>query len=75
MMRATKYTTDPKEVYTLELNKLQLCFSEVTRIGEEASELSRVGWRQVEILRQMNFMLEGAMQVGEMIIRTHVQNS
>ena len=74
-MRARKYTTDPQEVYTLELNKLQRCFSEVTRIGEQASELSRVEWRQVECLRQMNFMLEGAMQAGELITRTHVPNS
>jgi hypothetical protein len=75
MMRARKYITDPKEVYTLELNKLQRCFSEVIKIGEEASELSRVEWRQVECLRQMNFMLEGALQVGEMIIGTHARSS
>jgi len=67
-MSATKYTTDPKEVYTLELNKLQLYFSEINRIGEEVSDPKRVGWRQVEYLRHMNFMLDAAAQVGKKII-------
>ena len=67
-MSARRYITEPKEVYTLELNRLQRCFSEVTRIGEEASELSQVGWRQVEFLRHMNFMMETAAQVGKMLI-------
>jgi hypothetical protein len=67
-MSAKRYITEPQEVYTLELNKLQRCFSEVTRIGEDASELSQVGWRQVEVLRHMNFMLATAVQVGKMLV-------
>lgn len=67
-MSARKYITDPKEVYTLELNKLQRCFSEISKLGEEVSELSRIEWRQVEVLRHMNFMLETAVQVGKMIV-------
>lgn len=67
-MSTRKYITDPKEVYTLELNKLQRCFSEISRIGEAVSEAQKVGWRQVEILRHMNFMLETAVQVGKMIV-------
>jgi len=63
------YITDPKEVYTLELEKLQRCFSEIQRVGEGASELSRVGWRQVECLRQVNFILLEAVQTGEMILK------
>lgn len=30
-MSAPTYTTDPMEIYTLELNKLQRCFSEISR--------------------------------------------
>lgn len=67
-MSARKYITDPKELYTLELNKLQRCFSEINRIGEEVSDPKSVGWRQVEFLRHMNFMLETAAQVGKMIV-------
>jgi hypothetical protein len=86
-----KYSTDPKEVYTLELNKLQRCFSEVTKIVasaahaadiadggmtpprlKEASEVSRVTWRQVEYLRHMTFMLESAKEVGERIVEKKV---
>jgi hypothetical protein len=63
-----RYSTDPQEVYTLELKKLQRCFSDITQIGEDASELAKIGWRQVEYLRQMNFMLEGAAQTGKMIL-------
>ena len=70
-----KYQNNPKEIYTLELNKLQRCFSDVTKIREEASELSQVTWRQVEYLRQMNFMREGATQAGQMITRTNILNS
>jgi len=64
-----KYTTDPKEIYTLELNKLQRCFSELQRVGEEASELSKVGWRQVQYLRHVNFILQEATQTGEMLLK------
>ncbi len=66
-MGATRYITDPKEVYTLELNRLQRCFSTISRLGEEASELQGVGWRQVEYLRQLNWTLEEAMQVAEVL--------
>lgn len=67
-MSARKYITDPQAVYTLELNKLQRCFSEISRIGEEASDPKRMGWHQVEYLRHMNFMLETAVQVGKMLV-------
>ena len=67
-MAKRKYTTDPKEVYELELQKLQLCFSEIQKVGEGASELSRVNWRQVEHLRQVNFMLLAAVQTGEALL-------
>jgi hypothetical protein len=64
-----RYITNPKEVYTLELEKLQRCFSELTRVGEEVSELSRVGWRQVEYLRQLNFILQEATLTGDEILK------
>jgi len=67
-MATRKYITDPKEVYTLELEKLQRCFSEVQRVGEDASDLKKVGWRQVETLRHVNFILMEAVQTGEMLI-------
>jgi hypothetical protein len=66
-MRTRKYITDPKEVYTLELNKLQRCFSEVSRLGEEVSELSKIGWRQVEYLRHLNWTLQEAIQVAQVL--------
>ena len=62
-----RYITDPKEVYTLELNKLQRCFSRISRLGEEASELQGIGWRQVDWLRQLNWTLEEAAQVAEVL--------
>jgi hypothetical protein len=65
-----KYITDPQEVYTLELNKLQRCFSDVTRLGEEASELKQITWRKVFCLRQFNFLLMEIIQVGEMLTKT-----
>jgi hypothetical protein len=64
-----KYNTNPQEVYTLELNKLQRSYSEVARLGEEASEVKRVDWRKVWYLRQFNFMLVQAVQVGEMLLK------
>lgn len=63
-----KYITDSQEVYTLELNKLQRSFSEVARLGEEASEIKRADWRRVWYLRQFNLMLLQAVQVGEMLL-------
>lgn len=66
---ARKYITDPKEIYTLELEKLQRCFSEIQRVGEGASELNQVGWRQVEFLRQMNFILLEAVQTGDALLK------
>ena len=68
-MRKPKYTIDPKEVYTLELEKLQHSFSEIQRVGEEVSELPKVGWRQVEHLRQMNFMILQVVQTGEALLK------
>ncbi len=62
------YITDPKEVYKLELNKLQFCFSEVQKVGEEASELGKINWRQVELLRHLNFILEEAIMTGKVLI-------
>ncbi len=67
-MRA-KYTTDPKEIYTLELDKLQRCFSDIQTMGEGASEVARIKWRHVELLRQMNFMLQEAVMVGEVLLK------
>jgi hypothetical protein len=65
----TKYITDPKEIYTLELEKLQRCFSELTKVGEGVSELSRVSWKQVECLRQMNFIIEEATMTGNVLLQ------
>ena len=64
-----KYITDPQEVYTLELNKLQRSFSEVARLGEEASEIKRADWRKVWYIKQFNIMLLQAAQVGEMLLK------
>jgi hypothetical protein len=64
-----KYITDPKEIFTLELNKLQRCFSRVQEVGEDVSEMPQVGWRHVEHLRQFNFLLEEALMVGDALIK------
>lgn len=64
-----RYVIDPKEAYTLELNKLQRCFSDLHRIGEEASELSISNWRQVQHLQHMNFILQEATQTGEVLLK------
>lgn len=64
-----KYITDPQEVYTLELNKLQRSFFEVARLGEEASEIKQADWRKVWYLKQFNIMLLQAVQVGEMLLK------
>ncbi len=63
------YITNPKEIYTLELEKLQRCFSEMHKVGEGVSELSRVSWRQVEHLRHINFILMEAVQAGETLLQ------
>lgn len=68
-MRRQKYIADPKEVYALELTKLQRFFSEMQRVGEEVSDPKRIGWRQVEYLRHMNFMILTAVQVGESLLQ------
>jgi len=68
-MGTQQYTTDPHKVYTLELEKLQRYFSEVTKLGEEASELKQINWRKVWYLRQFNFLLIQAAQVGEMLTK------
>lgn len=67
-MSKRKYITDPKEIYALELKKLQRSFSEIYRVGEEVSDPPKVGWRQVEYLRHMNFMMLTAVQVGESLL-------
>jgi hypothetical protein len=64
-----KYTTDPKEIYTLELIKLQRCFSDIQTMGEGVSEMARIKWRHVELLRQMNFILQEAAMVGEVLLK------
>jgi|GEM_PF-5676419 hypothetical protein len=66
---SVKYITSPKEIYTLELEKLQRCFSELQHVGEEASELPKIGWKQVEYLRHVNFILQEATQTGEMLLK------
>ena len=62
-----KYITDPKEAYTLELNKLQRCFSDLQEMGGTASDVERVGWRQVQVLQHINFILQEATQTGELL--------
>lgn len=66
-MRHGQYITDPKEVYALELKKLQRCFSEIQQAGEEMSDQNKVEWRQVHYLRHFNFMLQEAIQVAEIL--------
>jgi hypothetical protein len=68
-MRSAKYTTDPKEIYTLELTKLQRCFFNIQTMGEGASEITRIQWRHVELLRQMNFILQEAVMVGDVLLK------
>lgn len=66
------YNTNPQEVYKLELSKLQFCFYEVQKVGEDASELEKINWRQVELLRHLNFILEEAIMTGRVLIEnTH----
>jgi len=66
---SAKYTIDAKEVYTLELQKLQRCFLDIQTMGEGASEVMRIKWRHVELLRQMNFILQEAAMVGEVLLK------
>jgi hypothetical protein len=68
-MRSGLYITNPNEVYALELNKLQRCFSKVQEMAEGISEIDRAAWKQVENLRQFNFMLEEVAMVGEAILQ------
>lgn len=68
-MSKKQYTTDPKEVYSLELEKLQRSFSQLHQVGEELSEVSRVSWRHVEHLRHVNFILAEAVQTGEGLLQ------
>ena len=67
-MVARTYTTNPQEIYTLELQKLQRCFSQMEQVGEEVSQLDRVSWRHVEHLRHVNFILEEARQASESLL-------
>ena len=64
----TNYQTNPGEVYTLELHKLQRCFSELQKVGEGASELSKIGWMQVEYLRHVNFIIQEAIMTGGILL-------
>ncbi len=63
-----QYISDPKEIYVLELNKLQHSFSDIHRIGEHASEFQKVEWRHVQYLRHINWILQEAVQTGEVLI-------
>ncbi len=63
-----RYITDPKEIYKLELNKLQLVFLELQQVGEGVSELPKVEWRQVELLRHFNFIIEEAIMTGQVLL-------
>lgn len=63
------YKTDPREVYTLELQKLQRCFSDIQQAAHEVGDLPTVNWRQVEYIRQVNFMLLQTLQTCEALIR------
>jgi hypothetical protein len=65
----SRYITDPKEIYTLELEKLQCCFSELQSVGEGISELPKLGWRQVEHLRHLNFIVQEAIMTGENLLK------
>jgi len=65
------YITNPKEVYTLELNKLQRCFSKMQELAEGISEVDCAAWKQVEYLRQFNFLLEETLMVGETLLNRH----
>lgn len=67
-MSAT-YSTDPKEAYALELNKLQRCFLDLQHVGAEASDLPQISWRQVQYLQHLNFILQEATQTGEMLLK------
>lgn len=68
-MRSGQYNTNPKEVYALELEKLQRCFSRVQEMAEGMSEVERAAWKQIEHLRQFNFLLEEALMVGDALLR------
>jgi len=68
-MAKRQYTTDPKEVYSLELEKLQRSFSQLHQVGEEMNELGGVGWQHVEHLRHVNFILAEAVLTGEALLK------
>ena len=68
-MKKPKYTTDPNEVYTLELQKLQRFLTEIQQVSADTSTLEKIGWRHVEHVRQANFMLAQALQLGNDILK------
>lgn len=68
-MRNGQYVTDPKKVYALELERLQRCFSRAQEMGENMSEIDSIRWRHVEHLRQVNFLMEQALMVGDAITK------
>ena len=63
-MKPTKYTTDPKDIYTLELLKLQRSFEGLRQISADASQMQGVDWRQVERLKHVNFLVMEALHTG-----------
>jgi hypothetical protein len=69
MATKPKYHVDPKEVYTLELEKLQLAFAEMQKVSADASELPRVTWRHVDHLRHMTFIVMEAVQTRESLLQ------
>ncbi len=68
-MRSGQYNTNPKEIYELELKKLQFCFSKVQEMGENMSEVNRATWKQIEHIRQFNFLLEEVLMVGDALLK------
>jgi hypothetical protein len=67
-----KYQTDPKEVYTLEMQNLQRCFSELVSACEAVSAPPKIGWREVEQARHFQFILQEAIQVAEVLTGVQV---
>jgi hypothetical protein len=62
-----EYNTNPQEIYMLELDKLQQCFNELMAVGEAVSQPPKIGWKQVEWLRQFQFVIREAIQVGKVV--------
>lgn len=67
-MKKQTYVTDPKEVYALELIKLQRCFLRTQKVRGHIAKVDSAAWKQIEYLRQFNFLLEQASMVGEALL-------